>query len=194
MPNQIADFAREWQAEVLEQPPLIAPTRQYVYPRKVAGEEDTLARGALLIRVRPSAGGEFLATCARGFADLRMPTGLFPCPDSRELCAVAGGYAYIIDTAAPERSTHIPLRPVVEVLPNPEPALLLFVGFQSIVAWGRNGLAWQSGRLSYEGIRVTGVERDDLRGFGWDLQTDKEMPFTLDLRTGKHTGSPFPSN
>ena len=69
-------FARDWQAEVLEQPPLIAPARRFVYPRQVAGEEDTLARGALLLRVRPTTGGEFLATCARGFADARMLTGV----------------------------------------------------------------------------------------------------------------------
>jgi hypothetical protein len=186
-------FAREWQAAVLEWPPLIAPARQFVYPRQVAGEEDTLARGALLLRVRPAAGGEFLATCARGFADLRMPTGVFSCPDPRELCAVAGGYAYIIDTAAPEKSTQIPLRPVVELRPLPGSGLLIFAGFQSIAAWGTQGLAWQSGRLSYEGLRLTAIEAQELHGFGWDLQTDKEVEFALDLRTGKHTGGAFPS-
>lgn len=192
MPNDTAEFARAWQAEVLDRPPLIAPARQFVYPRQIAGEEDTLARGAQLLRVRPSAGGEFMATCARGFTDPRMPTGVQPCPNPRELCALAGGYAYIIDTTAPERSTHIPLRPVVQVLAHRDPALLLFVGFQSIVAWGLNGLAWESARLSYEGIRVADVTATELRGFGWDLHTDKEIPFTVDLLTGKHTGGPFP--
>jgi len=185
-------FAQEWQAEILEQPPLIAPARQFVYPRQVAGEEDTLARGALLLRVRPATGGEFLATCARGFADTRMPTGVFACPNPRELCALAGGYAYIIDSAMPEKSTHIPLRPVVELRPLHDFGLLIFVGFHHIVAWGSEGLAWQSARLSYEGIRLTGIEGDKLQGFGWDLQTDKEVEFALDLHTGKHTGSPFP--
>jgi hypothetical protein len=188
-----AEFAHEWQAEVLERPPLIAPARHFIYPRQVAGEEDALARGALLLRIHPAAGGEFLATCARGFADSRMPTGVFSCPNPSELCAVAGGYAYIIDTAAPEKSTQIPLRPVVELRPLPGFALLIFAGFQSIAAWGRDGLQWQSARLSWEGLRLGDVEHGQLHGFGWDLQTDKEVEFSLDVRTGKHTGGPFPS-
>jgi hypothetical protein len=192
MAELAAEFAHDWQAEVLERPPLISPARQFVYPRQVAGEEDTLARGALFLRIRPPAGGEFLATCARGFADPRMPTGVHSCPNPHELCAVAGGYAYIIDTAQPDRSTQIPLRPVVEVRPLRDFGLLLFAGFQSIAAWGPEGLAWHSARLSHEGLRLTGIDDGRLHGFGWDLQTDKEIEFALDLHTGRHTGGAFP--
>ena len=184
-------FAQEWQAEILEQPPLIAPARQFVYPRQVAGEEDTLARGALLLRVRPATGGEFLATCARGFTDPRMPTGIYACPNPRELCAVAGGYAYIIDSAAPEKSTHIPLRPVAELRTLHDFGLLIFVGFHHILAWGSEGLAWQSARLSYEGVRLIRVEGQKLLGMGWNMMTDREVEFAIDLRTGAHTGGGY---
>jgi hypothetical protein len=190
------EFPHEWRAEVLIQPPLIAPARQFTYPREVAGEEDALARGALHVLVHPAAGGTFLATCARGFSDPAMPTGIFACPNPRELCAVAGGYAYVIDTNSPERSTHIPLKPVAEVLVLAEHGLLVFVGFHAMIAWGREGLAWQTARLSWEGIRVTGVRTDEngveiLHGFGWDMRTDKEVEFSVDLRTGTHTGGGF---
>lgn len=185
------EFAREWQAEILERPPLIAPARQFVYPQRVAGEEEALARGALLLRVRPASGGEFLATCARGFADPRMPTGLFACPNAREMCAVAGGYAYMVDTQSPERCVQVGLRPVVEVRPLVQEGLLVFVGFQTIAAWGRDGAAWTTERLSWEGLRVTGVEGGELRGFGWDLKTDNEEEFAVDLRTGSHRGGAY---
>jgi hypothetical protein len=32
-----------------------------------------------------------------------------------------------------------------------------------------------------------------LHGFGWDLLTDRELPFTIDLRTGENTG-PHPDS
>jgi len=189
--DEALSFPHEWRAEVLAGPPMIAPARQFTYPRQVAGEEDAMARGALLVQVRPAVGAIFLATCALGFRDPAMPTGIFACPNPREMCAVAGGYAYIIDTAEPERSTQIVLKPVAEVVVLAALGLLVFVGFHAMVAWGREGLAWQTARLSWEGIRIEGVEDAALRGFGWNLMSDKEVEFSVDLRTGAHTGGGF---
>jgi protein-tyrosine phosphatase len=183
---------RTWTAEILKAPPLIAPARQFTYPQQIAGEEDALARGALQFLVHPASGGDFLATCALGFTDLTMPTGIFACPNPDELCAIAGGYAYIIDTLHPERSTHLPLKPVVVARPLPKQSLLLFTGFHTLLAWGPNGEAWQTQRLSWEGIRITKIAGDTLHGTGWNLHTDKEVPFTVDLRTGHHQGGGFP--
>jgi hypothetical protein len=192
------EFPHDWRAEVLAKLPLIAPARQFTYPQRVAGEEDTLARGALLVEVHPAGGGSFLATCALGFTDSTMLTGIFACPNPNELCAVAGGYAYIFDTGSPERCTHIPLKPVAEVLVLAEHGLIVFAGFHSLLAWGREGLAWQTARLSWEGISMSGVRRAEdgsaaLYGFGWNLPSDKEVEFCVDLKTGAHTGGGFTS-
>jgi hypothetical protein len=185
------EFPHNWSAEILTRPPLIAPARQFIYPKPIAGEEDALARGALQLMVRPANGGIFLATCALGFTDPAMPTGVFACPNPSEMCAVAGGYAYVVDTARPKLCTHIALKPVVEVRPLAAQELLLFVGFHSIVAWGRNGLAWESTRLSWEGVRIASIEGNVLHGIGWNLMTDREASFSLDLLTGQHQGGGF---
>ena len=81
-------FRRAWVAEVLAGPPMIAPARQFVYPMRVAGEEDAMERGALLALVRPEVGGTFLATCALGFLSRSVPTGVWGCPRAEEMCAV----------------------------------------------------------------------------------------------------------
>ena len=182
--NASGEFTHDWRAEVLAGLPLIAPARQFTYPRQVAGEEDAMARGALLVQVHPAAGGIFLATCALGFTDPSMPTDIFSCPNPRELCAVAGGYAYIIDTSAPERFTMIPYRPVLEVRVALETGLLLFVGHHSILAWGAGSRAWESEKLSDEGVAITAIEGGLLRGTGWNMRSDKETAFTLDLGVG----------
>lgn len=187
------EFSPAWRAEVLAQPPLIAPARQFVYPQQIAGEEDALARGALRVRVRPPAGGDFLATFALGFTGSQLPTGLWACPRGEDLCAVAGGYAYLVDTLAPERAHLLEMRPVVEILPFEAQDLLLFAGLHALAAWGRHGLAWHTARLTWEGLRVTGVEGDTLCGLGWNLQTDREVEFRVDLRTGAHTGGGYSS-
>jgi hypothetical protein len=178
------EFAKNWNAEILTKPPMIAPARQFVYPQLVPGEEDAMARGALLLMVRPAGAAPFLATCARGFADPKTPTDVFACPDPDKLCAIAGGYAYLVDVREPSRCTFLALKPVVEVLPLVEDGLLLFVGFHAVMAWGADGLAWQSGKLSDEGVRIESAKNGMLHGFGWKLMTDKEVPFAIDLKTG----------
>jgi hypothetical protein len=131
---------------------------------------------------------EFLATCALGFHDPAVPSGLWSTPHPDHLCAVSGGYAYVIDTTAPERFTMLPFRPVLEILPAPADRLLLFIGHHGILAWGPQGQAWQSEKLSDEGLTITAIEPGTLRGRGWNLRTDREFPFTLDLITGHRTG------
>ncbi len=162
---------------------MILPPRHFTYP----GEAEEVERGALEVLVRPD--GEhaqpFLATCALGFRDPAVPSGLYAAPHPEEICAVSGGYAYVIDTTDPERFTMIPYRPVLEVFAVSEPGLLLFVGHRAILAWGSNGQAWESDKLSDEGITIVGIEAGALHGRGWNLMADKETPFALDLRTGK---------
>jgi hypothetical protein len=170
----------QWQAEVLPSRPIILPTRHFVYPR----EAEEVERGALEVLVHPDSAQPFLATCALGFRDPVVPTGIWSAPRPEEICAVSGGYAYVINTAAPERFTMIPYRPVLEVRSLPEQGLLLFVGHHRILAWGALGEAWQSDKLSDEGVTITEIGGGMLRGLGWDMMSDLEKPVVLNLRTG----------
>lgn len=189
---QKEEFPHGWSVEVLVRPPLIAPVRQYTYPMQIAGEEDALARGALLLLVRPAPGqAPFLATCALGFRNPTMPTGVYSTPKPTGLCAVAGGYAYLINCEEPTSSIQVGLKPVTAVLPLPEHNLLLFSGFHAIHAYGPDGLAWTTGRLSWDGIRLGGVVDGRLEGTGWNMLTDREVPFFVELATGTHVGGGF---
>lgn len=192
-------FPHHWQAEILAARPLILPPRHFTYP----GQAEEVERGALEVMIHPqtpvapgpdSATWEstasnqppqlFLATCALGFRDPSVPTGLWSTPNPEEICAVSGGYAYLIHTTTPERFTMLPYRPVLEIRPAPADNLLLFTGHRSILAWGANGLAWESDKLSDEGLTLVSIANGILRGNGWSMLTDKEIPFALDLRTG----------
>ncbi len=207
-------FPHAWQADILAARPLILPQRHYVYPREAEeverGALEVLIQpnkmgasgpGSPRTGLRSRGGGldsetwderactplPFLATCALGFRDPIVPTGLWSTPNPNEICAVSGGYAYIIDTTQPDRFTMIPYRPVLDIRTALAEHLLLFVGHHSILAWGPNGQVWESGKLSDEGLTITAIENGLLRGAGWELASDKETPFTLDLKTGLRT-------
>ena len=175
-------FPHHWRAQILSARPLILPSRHFVYPL----EAEELERGALEVLIRPTEIEQaFLATCALGFRDAAVPTGLWSCPNPLEICAVSGGYAYIIDTTAPDRFTMITYRPVLQILPVLECGLLLFVGHHSILGWGADGQVWQTEKLSDEGVTISGIRNDQLHGQGWSMITDRETPFALDLKTGE---------
>jgi hypothetical protein len=178
-------FPHDWQAEILSRPPLIAPSRQYVYPRVV--EEVELGALQILLRAAPDA-APALMTFALGFAAPTLPHGLWSCPNPAQLCAIAGGYAFLVESSDPQHWEQVPYRPVTAVHPAMDAGLIIFAGFHQLWALGREGKAWETGKLSWEGVRVTHIAKDRLTGFGWDLQTDREVEFTVDLRTGSHTG------
>lgn len=185
-------FPHRWTAEVLPNRPMILPPRHFTYPAMA----EEVEKGAMEVLVRPDAisegmrasrqadGQSFLATCALGFRDAAAPSGLWSVPHPDWICAVSGGYAYLIDATRPERFTMLPYRPVLELVPVVEHNLLLFVGHHAILAWGRDGEAWQSDRLSWEGITISCIEAGVLHGTGWDMITDKDVLFALELRTG----------
>jgi hypothetical protein len=167
---------------------MILPARQFVYPALV----EEVERGALEIMIRPSLGaGPFLATCALGFAGDNVPNGIWACPDPAWICAVAGGYAYLIDTSDPARWEQLPYRPVTNVTVVAGHALLVFAGFQSLLAWGRSGQVWETGRLSWDGLRITAIHGETLLGLGWDMTTDRELEFNVNLKTGEHRGGGY---
>ena len=185
-------FPATWSAQLLTAPPLIAPARQFTLPFPVPGEEDALARGALQILVKPTPGGQFLATCALGFRDPGLPSGLWSTPTPDTLLAVAGGYGYLVPTGAPEATTHLHPRPITAVLPAPEAGLILLAGFHDVTAVGSAGTLWQTARLTWEGITLGEVRGGQLHGTGWNMQSDRDIPFTVDLQTGQHTGGGYP--
>ncbi len=181
-------FPRSWKAQILTVRPLILPRRHCVYPLEV----EEVERGALEVMITPGtaavAGESFLATCALGFNAALLPTGIWSCPHPDWLCAVAGGYAYLINTLAPEVFEQVEYKPVVEILPLPSEGLLLFVSFHTLLAYDAEGQRWKTEKLTSEGLRLGRVRDGKLQGWGWDMRTDRELEFTVDLATGAHTG------
>ena len=184
--NVHAAFSTRWSAERLAARPLILPPRHFTYPAVV----EEVERGALEVMVRPADAEPFLATFALGFRDAAVPTGVWSAPNPDQLCALSGGYAYIVSTCAPDQFTMLPLRPVLQVHVAVEARLLLFVGNRDVLAWGAEGKAWQANAVSSEGITVDAVTSTTLHATGWDLRTDREFPFALDLASGERIETP----
>src|SRR5262245_20910024 len=182
-------FPRNYEVKVLGSPPLPHPLEQlHHYPVKLEEGDRT---GAYL-RVAPRQGPAWNGFFALGFESDQVVSAICSCPDPDSFCAVVRGYAYVVNAIDPTQWFRVEQRPVIELRALFGEELLLFSGFTTISAVGRSGLKWTTERLSWEGLSRIEVAGQQLRGLGWDAVADKEVPFEVDLRTGKHTGGARP--
>jgi hypothetical protein len=83
------------------------------------------------------------------------------------------------------------MRPVTRVLSVPEQGLILLAGFNNVCAVDADGLRWTSGRLSWEGLTGLEVRDGKLHGLGWEMMSDRDVAFAVDLATGEHSGGGY---
>jgi hypothetical protein len=182
-------FPRFYQAEILDRlPMLIEEPRQLVFPKRV----EEVERGALIVRVRPQTRKQWVGIFARGFDSERAITGLFSTPHADWLCAVSGGYAYLVNANQPEQWHFVKSRPVVEIRAAGHAAVLILADFQTISGFTSEARLWQTAPLSWEGLKISVFSGHELQGLGWDALQDRDIPFTVNLHTGEHAGGAAP--
>jgi hypothetical protein len=184
-------FPRNYEVRILEAAPPVHPLEKlYHYPVEL--EEGD--RSGAYVRVTPKTGTAWTGFFALGFESDQVVSQVCSCPDPDSFCTVVGGYAYIVKANNPAQWTRVEQRPVVDLRVLSQQGLLIFTGFTTITGINSSGLAWTTERLSWEGLTITEIKGDRLIGQGWDAIADKEVPFEVDLKTGKHTGGARPSD
>ncbi len=183
-------FPRNYEVRILEAAPPVHPVEKlYHYPVEL--EEGD--RSGAYVRVTPQSGPAWVGFFALGFDSDQVVNQVCSTPDPGRFCIVVGGYAYVVNTADPADWLRLEQRPVVDMRVLSHQALLLFVGFTAITAVGSSGIAWTTERLTWEGLTIHSIAGGKLQGHGWDALADKEVPFEVDLDTGKHKGGATPS-
>jgi hypothetical protein len=182
-------FPRNYEVRILEAAPPVHPIENlYHYPVEL--EEGD--RSGAYVRVTPQSGSAWAGFFALGFDSDQVVSQLCSTPNPERFCVVVGGYAYVVKASDPADWLRIEQRPVVDLRVLSQHSLLLFAGFTSITAFGNSGIDWTTERLTWEGLTISAIDGDKLLGHGWDALADKEVPFEVDLKTGKHTGGARP--
>jgi len=182
-------FPRNYEVRILEAAPPVHPVEKlYHYP--VEFEEGD--RSGAYVRVTPRSGPVWVGFFALGFDSDQVVNQVCSTPDPDSFCVVVGGYAYVVKASDPAQWLRVEQRPVVDLRVVSQQDLLVFVGFTSITALGSSGIAWTTDRLTWEGLTIKEIKGDKLHGHGWDALADKEVPFAVNLKTGKHTGGARP--
>ena len=183
-------FPRNYEVRILEGAPPVHPVEKlYHYPVELEEGE----RSGAYVRVTPQQTPAWVGFFALGFDSDQVVNQICSTPDPERLCIVVGGYAYVVKASDPSQWLQVEQKPVVDLRVLSQHGLLLFVGFTSITAVGSSGIAWTTERLTWEGLTITAIDGDKLLGHGWDAMADKEVPFEVELKTGKHRGGANPA-
>jgi hypothetical protein len=139
----------------------------YCYDRdgRVVAEPETRWGAPFVLRVTPDGGDAWVGIFAAGGLGGEAGTGAHACPRPDQLCVLVDGLAYLVSADAPgDGATALDLS-ITQIVATAEPPSLLLVTYSSVTALGPSGIAWQSGRIGLDGLRIERVSssRIDLR-------------------------------
>lgn len=180
-------FAADYRCDVLEELPNRA-SRQYYFP----GGTEFGGRGGVMVSVQPHEGEEWLGIFAVGDVSPRGANAVLSMPHPQQLCVVSRGQGYIVEVTSARELEVISMVPILGVVPAPASGLLVMHDFSRVRAYGRDGRAWSTPAISWDGIQLLEVTERAVHGTAWDSPNDRHVPFVIDLASGAHEGGASP--
>jgi hypothetical protein len=179
-------FPHHYEVDLDVELPAGGAKRQLYYP---GGTEKGGGNG-LVIRIAPHEGSPWFGIFAYGYP--KALTGVFSCPDEWSVCVVSSGQGFILRVDDPQAWERVRPFPIYDVRVIPERQMLVYADFTSLAAYGRGGFLWMTPRLSWDGLEITYVNDEYIKGLGWDSPRSRKVEFSVDLRTGCHDGGSSP--
>lgn len=157
--------------------------------RNVLAEPDDL-----VLRIIPKLGESWVGAFASGEYEVppAAQTAVVNWPDPQMLGVVHGGAGYAAPVHAPSTGFRIPLFPITVVYPVSAHGLVIFGDFTELVAYDGPEIAWRSGRLVWDDLRIVRIQGHTLSVAGLNAPAgDPDFEFELDIRAGEAPGRPY---
>jgi hypothetical protein len=145
-------------------------------------------RDGLNIHIIPHGGEEWIGTFAAGGFGPKSVTEVCHTPNPNKLCVVSEGQGYVLDVRHPKSCDSVPIFPVLALRSSAKHRLLIFANHTELLALGEQGVAWRTARLSWDSLKLTSMTDDELSGVFWDIRSESEQSFKVNLANGTHTG------
>lgn len=107
-------------------------------------------------------------------------------PNGTDVIVVAGGEVYVVDPESRALKENFG-GTFTTILAVTERNLYIFGTTIDFEALGPEGRLWRSKRIALDGLRSVAVDGETLSGEAWCIESEWR-PFSLDIRSGKHTG------
>ena len=152
-------------------------------------EVPLLSTDWLTLRVETSCGTVWDGVFEPGVEGI---SGVYATPSENVMCVVVKGQGYWVPVDSPGTYEVVRSTPIKQVFAVPDADIMIFVDFVRIAAYGAEGFAWQTDDLTWDGITITEISTEVIRGVGWDAPNDSDAPFTVDVASGSHEGGARP--
>jgi hypothetical protein len=175
-------FPSQYEFEVLNEIPW-GNVRRFYFP----GVQTEGGQDGLMVKITPPGNQSWIGVFAFGRIAPKAKNGVYTCPNDMQICVVSRGEGYIVRTDNPNCFEVVKARPISEVHIIIERKLIVFADSWQLCAYGEEGLVWQTDRLAWDGLKITEVTTDYIRG-EVDPWTDEKREFIVDIKTGRHRG------
>lgn len=184
-----SDYAVEVLTVAPEHVRLVRFQRKRVAPSGGLNWQTQPSGSERLVKVSPTEGESWAGLFEPGVGRVTM---VFATPSPSVVCVVVAGQAYWVPVLAPEEFEEIPINPVELVRPVPGGQVMVFMDFTRLAAYGPQGRRWLTEDLSWDGLEITEVTTNCIRGLAWDSPANRKVEFCVDVMTGASTGGSSP--
>lgn len=170
------DFAVEVLADQREQPP------DYSFIGKDAGLASP--GDSLLLRIVPDGSQSWTGRFEGGYPSPSAVTTIRTGPRPDLLLVVNKGSGFLVPVGDPGRAIELGLSPVVGVAVSAQDDTLVAADFTHLAGFGPDGRRWIA-EVSWDGVKLDGVEGGVARGQGWDAPEGRPAEFAVDVHSGR---------
>ncbi len=177
----LLQFEHQYEVEqIRETSGLPGRTRKLFYP----GASETGGRDGVLLRIVPVAGDAWVGSFAPGHPGHNSINQVMSCPDPHEVCVISSGAGYIVRVDNPSDWQSARSIPVCDARAILDERLLVLSDFTKLVAYGVDGLKWESPKVSSDGIQIIDITDGHLGLVGWDAAQQKKVRVSVNLDDG----------
>jgi hypothetical protein len=175
------DFKNNYQCHIVLE--LIANEMNRLF---FPGTTDQGGLDGITIKVSPLHGDPWTGTFAfSSIATHKGATGVFSMPNPDYICVIAKGNGFLVPVYDPKKYEIIQAVPIIDGRSILDKKMLIFSTFTDIIAYSVQGLLWRTERLAWNDMKIIKVTNDFLVGEFWDLASDRNQTFIVDVLTGK---------
>jgi len=111
-------------------------------------------------------------------------------PDPAVMLVIANGQPFVVNVQEPSKVMFPKRCPVHQAIAIVSQGIVVLADATDLVAIGESGIAWESGRLVTDDLRLVSTEGGSIRATGF-VGAKGDVEFEVDPRTGRIVGRAF---